>query len=58
MRELTLGLYLLRCSQMGLSVADLAALEEGSVIDMMIERSNDSHEYPKQGTAEDFHSIF
>lgn len=39
---MTLGLWLLRCTQLGLSVSDLELLDAGMVWDMMIENANDS----------------
>ena len=43
-RQLTTGLFLLRCVQLGLSMDDLEALDVGMVLDMMIENSNDAAE--------------
>lgn len=39
---------------MGLSLTDLDSLEYGTVIDMMIEFSNDDCEYQQVATQEDF----
>ena len=36
------ALYLLRCVQLGLSVADLELLDVGMIFDMFTESSNDS----------------
>lgn len=52
-RESTTGLFLLRALQMGLTMADLKFVTVGMVLDMTIERGNDSHEYPKLGTQAD-----
>lgn len=51
---MTLGLFLLRAFQMGLSMADLDCLEYGTVIDMMTESSNDECAYQQVATQEDF----
>lgn len=51
---MTLGLFLLRVVQMGLSITDLDDLEYGTVIDMMTESSNDGEEYDYIPTQEDF----
>ena len=51
---MTLGLFLLRCVQMGLSIEDLDWLETGTVMDMMVEASNDGCEYVPLASQEDF----
>lgn len=51
---MTLGLFLLRVVQMGLSIADLDNLEYGTVVDMMTESSNDAEGYDYIPTQEDF----
>lgn len=43
-REITTGLVLLRCCQLGLSMSDLDYLDMGMVYDMIIEQANDSAE--------------
>ena len=45
---------MLRCFEMGLSIADLHFLDEGQVLDMMVERSNDNCEYSQVATQKDF----
>jgi hypothetical protein len=45
---------LLRCVQTGITIEDLEHLEEGTVFDMMTESVNDTVEYPKRATQEDF----
>lgn len=45
---------MLRCAQLGLTVADLDELDMGLITDMMIESSNDSYEYPLIATQKDF----
>lgn len=39
---------------MGLKMSDLEDLNEGFVVDMMIESSNDDYDYPTKATQEDF----
>ena len=51
---MTLGLFLLRAIQMGLTMTDLDCLEYGMVIDMMTESSNDSYKYKALASQEDF----
>jgi len=51
---MTLGLFLLRAFQMGLTLDDLDGLEYGTVVDMMTESSNDGCEYDYLPTQEDF----
>lgn len=51
---MTLGLFLLRAYQMGLTLDDLAILERGTVMDMMAEAGNDDCEYKTVATQEDF----
>ena len=53
-RPLTSGLFLLRCVELGLSMADLDVLDVGLVYDMMIEQANDSAEYDTIATQADF----
>lgn len=48
------AVYMLRCFQMGLKMADLEELNEGFVVDMMIESANDDYDYPRIATKEDF----
>ena len=53
---MTTGLFLLRCSQLGLSMADLDLLTVGMIYDMFIERGNDDceDEYERTATQADF----
>lgn len=53
-RPFTTGLFLLRCSQMGLSMSDLDMLDVGMVFDMIIEQGNDGEEYDRIATQADF----
>lgn len=44
---------MLRCVQLGLSVADLDQLSIGMVYDMLIEKQNDNYDYPVLATQAD-----
>ena len=48
---MTTGLFLLRCSQLGLSMADLDLLTVGMIYDLFIERGNDNCEDECERTA-------
>lgn len=48
------ALFMLRAIQLGLSIKDMEELEEGFVLDMLAERSNDSHDYRDLPTQADF----
>lgn len=49
------GIYLLRCSELGLSMSDLDLLDMGMVFDMMTERSNDTWDgWTEVATQDDF----
>jgi len=52
------ALFILRGLQVGLRLEDFDTLEAGDVFDLLAESSNDSYEYPKQGTDEDFKAFF
>ena len=49
----TSALFLLRCSQIGLSMEDLDLLDVGMIYEMMIESNNDDCEYDYIATKED-----
>lgn len=51
---MTISLYMLRCLQIGLHMADLEQLNYGDVVDMMTEMANDNYEYKTLATQEDF----
>ena len=51
---MTTGLYLLRCIQAGLHIADLDFLEYGQVMDILTESGNDNYHYTPLATQEDF----
>lgn len=48
------ALFLLRCVQLGLSMADLELLDIGMVFDMFKESANDDYEYQEVATQDDF----
>lgn len=50
---MTTALFLLRCTEIGLSMSDLDELDMGMVYDMFIEHSNDSADYPTIATQAD-----
>lgn len=52
-REVNTALFLLRCTQCGISISDLDLLSIGLVNDMFIEMKNDEYEYPRLATQED-----
>lgn len=45
---------MLRAKQMGLSIADMDELEEGFIVDMMVESGNDNYEYNEVASQADF----
>ena len=53
-RPFTVGLYLNIIKRLGLSLDDLTKLNYGTVLDMIIERSNNDYEYKELATQEDF----
>ena len=50
---MTTPLFLLRCVQLGLSIADLDLLSIGLINDMYCESRNDSFSYAVLGTQQD-----
>jgi len=52
-RKESTALFLLRCIQLGLSMADLEELTVGMIYDIMIERKNDEYEWPEEATLEE-----
>ena len=46
--------FLLRCTEIGISIVDLDFLTIGLVIDMWTERVNDSVKYKRLASQEDF----
>lgn len=51
------AIYMLRSKQMGLSIADMEELEEGFIVDMMVESGNDNFEYKEVANQKDFDSF-
>ena len=51
---MTTPLFLLRCVQLGLSMADLDMLSIGLINDMYVENGNDECKYVELATQEDF----
>lgn len=52
-RRFTVGLYLNICKKLGLSLEDLNHMDYGTVLDMIIERSNDEYDYKQLATQAD-----
>lgn len=52
-RKLNTAVYLLRAVQMGLSINDLENMDEGIVIDMLVESGNDTADYTEYASQED-----
>lgn len=48
------ALFLLRCTEVGLSMADLDELTVGMVNDMFVEKSNDNYDWKEIASQEDF----
>lgn len=48
------AVFLLRAFQTGMSMADLEILDEGTVIDIIIEAGNDHAEYTQKPTQDTF----
>ena len=53
-REMTTPLFLLRCVQLGLSMADFDMLSIGPINDMYAENRNDDCKYAELATQEDY----
>lgn len=53
-REQSAALFLLRATQLGLSMSDLDLMTVGMVQDLYIERANDECEYSEIATQSDF----
>lgn len=51
---MTTPLFLLRCLEIGLSMKDLDELSIGLVLDIWTEKGNDSYDYKRVATQEDF----
>jgi len=51
------AIFMLRAKQMGLSIADMDEIEEGFIMDMIIESGNDNYEYREVANQSDFDSF-
>ena len=51
---MTVGLFLLRCIQIGIPMSDLDYLDMGMILDIMTESGNDTIEWDAVATQEDF----
>lgn len=51
---MTTPLFLLRCVELGISIADLEYLTTGLVLDIFCEKGNDDYEYDTIATQDDF----
>lgn len=56
-RQSNTALFLLRCSQIGIPIADLEFLSIGMVYDMLTEKQNDDYEYPTLATQSDIDKL-
>ena len=56
-REMNTALFLLRCVQCGISIADLELLSVGMVNDMFVELKNDEYDYPVMATQRDIDAL-
>jgi hypothetical protein len=57
-RKSTLGIYLLRAAELGITVTDLGDYTLGEITDMIIEKANDYEEYPEVMETQDIHRFF
>ena len=57
-REPTGAAFMLRCAEFGLSDEALSQMTIGMIYDMLVEKANDSFDYPFKATAEDVHQFF
>lgn len=51
---MTSALFLLRCSEIGLSMTDLDDLSVGMVNDMFVEKANDNYDWREIANQRDF----
>jgi len=51
---MSVALFLLRCTEVGLSMSDLDELTVGMVNDMFVEKSNDNYDWKEIASQEDF----
>ena len=55
---MSVALFLLRCTEVGLSMADLDELTVGMVNDMFVEKSNDSYDWKEIANQDDFDRFY
>lgn len=48
------ALFLLRCTEVGLSMADLDDITVGMVNDMFVEKANDNYDWKELASQDDF----
>lgn len=53
-KEMNTNIFMLRAFSLHISMHDLEELTHGDVLDMMIESSNDTYNYPLKATQDDF----
>lgn len=58
MRKPNVAIYMLRCVELGLTKELMQELTIGDVYDMLVEKANDSEEYPIRATQEDISQFF
>ena len=56
-REMNTAIFVLRAIQLGLSLSELDELDEGFVLDMIIESANDQETYQRVASQSDFDSF-
>lgn len=54
---MSVALFLLRCTEIGLSMNDLDSLTVGMVNDMFVEKSNDNYEWRELASQDDFNKF-
>lgn len=52
-REMNTAVYLLRAKQLGLTLGELEEMDEGMVVDLIIESSNDTVKYEARASQGD-----
>lgn len=57
-RESNGAQFMLRCAELGLTDEALGGMTMGMVFDMLVEKMNDSVEYPYKATQEDINTFF
>lgn len=56
-RQVNTALFMLRCTQCGISISDLDLLSIGMVNDMFVEMKNDEYDYPVKATQADIDAL-